>query len=235
MKHFKVCMIESSPKEITALLHAWQEGQDEAFPALLEQVLADLKRMALRYLAREPPDHTLQPTALVHEVYLRLELHELQPFSDRSEFFGFAARLMREILVDHARAKRRLKRGGGLWRVPLESALDRSHDQPLDPETILAVDEAVTRLTRLDPRQGKVVELRYFVGLTIPEIARVLEVGRATVERDWAVAKRWLGRELAPAAEGPRSGCQRDAEGAEGVGGAVTKRCRSTSNSCAEP
>jgi len=213
-------MIESSPKEITALLQAWQDGEAEAFPVLLERVLADLKQIALGYLARERSGHTLQPTALVHEVYLRLHLHELRPFSNRSEFFGFAARLMREILVDHARAKRRLKRGGGASRVPLETVLDRSLDKTLDPETILAVDEAVTRLRHLDPRQGKVVELRYFVGLTIPEIARALEVGRATVERDWAVAKRWLGRELATHQE---------------EAGAVTRRCRSTNSSCAEP
>jgi len=202
-------MSDSSRAEITALLQAWQEGEAEAFGRLLREVLAELKRLALHYLARERPGHTLQPTALVHEVYLRLEGHTLQPFSHRSEFFAFAARLMREILVDHARAKTRMKRGGDAERVPLEHALDRGFDwhldERLDPETILAVNDAVARLRELDPRQGQVVELRYFVGLTVPEIARVLEVGRATVERDWAVAKRWLGRELARGAtEGAR-------------------------------
>lgn len=194
-------MSNSPHEEITELLQAWQQGENEAFGRLLREVLAELKRLALHYLARERPGHTLQPTALVHEVYLRLEGHALQPFSHRSEFFAFAARLMREILVDHARAKTRLKRGAGTRPVPLEQALDRGLDwhldERLDPETVLAVNDAVARLRALDPRQGQVVELRYFVGLTVPEIARALDVGRATVERDWAVAKRWLGRELA--------------------------------------
>lgn len=189
--------MNTSPREeITTLLQAWQEGRSEAFPALLREVLADLKRLARRYLADERPEHTLQPTALVHEMYLRLEGERLQPFSDRSEFFAFAARLMRQILVDHARAKRRLKRGGDRARLPLEDDLDRRLDERLDPETILAVHQATERLAGFAPRQGRVVELRYFVGLTVPEIARVLGVGRATVERDWAVARRWLAREL---------------------------------------
>lgn len=189
-------MTTSTHEEITTLLRGWQTGRSEDLPRLLREVLADLKRLARRYLADERPGHTLQPTALVHEMYLRLQGDRLQPFSDRSEFFAFAARLMREILVDHARAKRRLKRGGGHSRLPAEQALDRCLDQRLEPETILAVHEAVGRLAGFAPRQGRVVELRYFVGLTVPEIARVLGVGRATVERDWAVARRWLAREL---------------------------------------
>lgn len=190
-------MITSTHEGITTLLHGWQDGRREDFPRLLREVLADLKRLARRYLADERPGHTLQPTALVHEMYLRLEGDRLQPFSDRSEFFAFAARLMRQILVDHARAKRRLKRGGGGSRLPVEQALDHRLDERLEPETVLAVHEAVGRLAAFAPRQGRVVELRYFVGLTVPEIARALGIGRATVERDWAVARRWLARELA--------------------------------------
>lgn len=169
-------------------------------------MLDELRDLARRYLAGERPGHTLQPTALVHEVYLRLVGGEVQRFARRSEFFAFAARLMREILVDHARAKQTAKRGRAAAKLPLEAALGVAAGEGLDWETVLAVDEAVNRLGRLHPRQKQVVELRYFVGLTVPEIARALELGRATVERDWAVARRWLARELGrgphPTAEG---------------------------------
>jgi len=183
--------------EVTELLRAWHEGEESAFARLLPEVLAELKRLARHYLAGERPGHTLQPTALVHELYLRIEGRPLQEFGRRSEFFAFAARLMREILVDHARRKQRLKRGGGAPRVSLDGSFDLPWDETVDAETVLAVHVAVTRLGELCPRQRQVVELRYFVGLTVPEIARALELGRATVERDWAVARRWLGRELA--------------------------------------
>lgn len=192
-------MSRGQPPEITQLLQAWRQGEEGAFDQLLPQVLDELRGLARHFLADERPGHTLQPTALVHEVYLRLVGGQVQPFTHRSEFFAFAARLMREILVDHARAKRTSKRGCGAPKLPLEAALGLASDTQLDSETLLAVDQAVTRLGRLHPRQRQVVELRYFMGLTVPEIARALELGHATVERDWAVARRWLARELSRA------------------------------------
>lgn len=180
---------------ITGLLGAWRAGEQEAFDRLVPQVLAELKGLARHYLAGERTAHTLEPTALVHEVYLRLAGAPVQAFSSRSQFFAFAARLMRQILVDHARRKRRVKRGGGASSVPLEwvGGLPAAS---VDEETVLAVDEALTRLGKVSPRQQRIVELRYFVGLTVPEVAEALELGRATVERDWAVARRWLAREI---------------------------------------
>lgn len=182
--------------EITGLLHAWRAGEAGALGRLLPEVLAELRRLARHYLSLERPGNTYQPSDLVNEAYLRLVGREAQAFEHRSEFFAFAARLMREILVDHARAKRRAKRGGSAVRLPLDEALDLSPDEGPDSATILAVNEAVTRLGELNPRHRRVVELRFFVGLTVPEIAQALGLGRATVERDWAVARRWLAREL---------------------------------------
>jgi len=186
----------STRPEITEILHAWERGEKAALDRLLPEVLDELRQLARGYLAGERPGHTLQPTALVHEVYLRLAGSPVQRFQCRSEFFAFAARLMREILVDHARTKKRQKRGGEAERLPLEEALGVA-DERIDSDTILAVDEAVERLGELSPRQRQVVELRYFVGLTVPEIAQAMELGRSTVEREWTVARRWLSRELA--------------------------------------
>lgn len=182
-------------QEISQLLAAWWEGEPSALERLLPRVIGELKVLARRYLAGEREGHTLQPTALVNEVYLRLAGHSAQAFPSRTEFFAFTARLMREILVDHARAKRRAKRGGGALRVPLEEAFGLPASR-VDEETVLAVDEALTRLGDASQRRRQVVELRYFVGLTVPEIATALELGRATVERDLAVARRWLAREI---------------------------------------
>lgn len=187
--------VSTSP-EITEILHAWERGEKAALDRLLPEVLDELRQLARGYLSGERPGHTLQPTALVHEVYLRLAGSRVQRFQCRSEFFAFAARLMREILVDHARTKKRQKRGGEAERLPLEEALGVA-DEWIDSDTILAVDEAVERLGELSPRQRQVVELRYFVGLTVPEIAQAMELGRSTVEREWTVARRWLSRELA--------------------------------------
>lgn len=180
---------------VTELLGAWKRGEPAAFDRLLPRVLDELQGLARHYLAGERAGHTLQPTALVNEVYLRLAGPPVQAFANRSQFFAFAARLMRQILVDHARGKRRAKRGGTASRVPLEGVLDLSA-ATVDEETILAVDAALARLEEVSPRQHRVVELRYFVGLTVPEVAEAMGLGRATVERDWAVARRWLAREI---------------------------------------
>jgi RNA polymerase sigma factor (TIGR02999 family) len=180
---------------------------DDASPAVVETserdaaasgtvfplVYAELRRMARHYLARERPGHTLQATALVHEVYLRLVPQGVALSDDRASFVGIAAHVMREILVEHARSRHRLKRGGGQARIPLEEGaggLEPAFDRWED------LDRALDRLADLDVRQARVVELRYFGGLTVDETADVLGVSPKTVKRDWSVARAWLRREL---------------------------------------
>lgn len=180
---------------ITRLLEDWRGGDEAALAELLPVVFEELRRIARRHLAGETPGHTLQPTALVNEVYLRLAGGQAK-LQNRAHFFAFAARLMREILVDHARARKAVKRGGDAVRVDFELALGIAADEGLDLETILAIDTALERLEALDERQARIVELRYFSGLTLPEIAEVLGVSLATVERGWSVARRWLAREI---------------------------------------
>lgn len=156
-------------------------------------VYAELRRVAQRYLARERPGHTLQATALVHEVYLRLVPQAEATWEDRGKFVGIAAHVMRQVLVEHARSRRRLKRGGEAERLPLEgdvAAIQADADRWDD------LDRALNRLAALDARQAKVVELRYFGGMTVEEAARVLGVSEKTVKRDWSVARAWLRREL---------------------------------------
>lgn len=159
-------------------------------------VVEEMRRIARRYLAREGQGHTLQPTALVNEVYLRLAAGAPPDGVGRSAFFACASRLMREVLVDHARARLASKRGGGRAQAPLEAATSVAAPRGPDPEMLLALDAALSRLHRLDPRQARVVELRTFAGLTIDEIAVVLSISRASTERDWATARRFLAREL---------------------------------------
>jgi RNA polymerase sigma factor (TIGR02999 family) len=164
-------------------------GSATLFPLLY----AELRRLARRYLGRERPGHTLQATALVHEVYLRLVPQVDATWEDRGKFVGIAAHVMRRILVEHARSRRRLKRGGDAERLPLEQ--DVAAVDP-DAERWDDLDRALDRLAALDPRQAKVVELRYFGGMTVEEAARVLGVSEKTVKRDWSVARAWLRREL---------------------------------------
>ncbi len=187
-------------REITDLLHDWNDRDEQALGRLMPVVVEELRRLADRYLAGESPGHTLQPTALVNEVYLRLACERVGKFENRSHFFAFAARLMREILVDHARARHTAKRGGGARRVDLAEALNLPDPRAPDRVTLIAVDDALKRLERIDPRQRLIVELRYFTGLTMKEIAAVLETSLATVERHWTVARRWLVREIRRAA-----------------------------------
>jgi RNA polymerase sigma factor (TIGR02999 family) len=181
------------PKPVTDLLMNWSKGDLEAREALMPLVYDELRRLAASYLRRERPDHTLQATALVNEAYLRLGEEKNVNWHSRSHFFGVSAKLMRRILVDHARGHLAEKRGSGMPKVGLTEAIAMSKEQPAD---LLALDESLTRLAELDPQQGRIVELRVFAGLTVEETAQLLKISRATVKRDWAVAKAWLLRDL---------------------------------------
>jgi len=184
----------SSSKVITELLESWSHGDRAAFDELVPLVYDELHRVAGRHLRHERPDHSVQPTALVHEAYLKLIDQRRVQWKNRAHFFGVAARLMRRILVDHARNRRAAKRGGGEPRL----TLDEADAVPLEPEvSLLALDDALTQLEIIDPRQSQIVELRYFGGLTITETAAVVGVSEATIGREWSVAKAWLFRELA--------------------------------------
>jgi RNA polymerase sigma factor (TIGR02999 family) len=178
--------------DVTGLLVAWSKGDEGARGRLIETVYGELRRLARGYLQRERPDHSLPPTALVHEAYLKLVDQRRVHWQNRTQFFAIAAHVMRRILVDHARSRHALKRGAG-DRVSLE---DR--DAGFEPPgvDVLALDLALERLASIYPRQGQLVELRFFGGLTVEEIATVLGVAPITVKRDWALAKAWLYREL---------------------------------------
>ena len=181
---------DSEKSDITELLIAWSDGRSEALDALMPKVYADLRRVAAGYMRREAAGHPLQPTALVHEAYVRLVDQKHVQWRNRAHFFGVAANLMRRILVDHARRRRADKRGGDWERVTLagdEVAID-SHKE-ID---VLALHEALERLAAFDPQQERIVELRYFGGLTIEEAAEVLGISAATVVREWTIAKAWL-------------------------------------------
>jgi RNA polymerase sigma factor (TIGR02999 family) len=186
---------DSSP---TALLLAWGHGDAAAFDQLVPLVHDELQRVARRYMARERPDHTLQATALVNEVYLRLIETDRVQWQNRAHFFAVAARMMRRILVDFARARLNDKRGGGVQRVTLDDAVAVAQAPSVD---LVALDEALERLGSIDSRQSQIVELRFFGGLTLDEAAAVLKVSRDTVKRDWRFAKLWLARELSAIAK----------------------------------
>lgn len=178
---------------LTSLLLAWGRGDTSAFDQLVPLVHDELQRVARRYMARERPDHTLQATALVNEVYLRLIETDRVQWQNRAHFFAVAARMMRRILVDFARARLNDKRGGGFQRVTLDDASAVAQAPSVD---LVALDEALDRLGSIDSRQSQIVELRFFGGLTLDEAAEVLQVSRDTVKRDWRFAKLWLAREL---------------------------------------
>ncbi len=181
---------------ITKQLKEWSERQDtEADNALLELVYAELHRQAHRYLQKERAGHTLQTTALVNEAYLKLIRQKSVTWESRSHFFAIAATLMRRILIDYAKSKHRERRGGGVEEVPLEDALTIAVSNDTDFD-LLALDEALNRLAEKEAHLAKIVELRFFSGLSVPETAEVLGVSESTVKRDWAMAKAWLYREL---------------------------------------
>ena len=184
--------------DITRLLHEWRGGDKAALERLIPLVHGELHALASRYLSRERRDHTLQTTALVNEAYLKLAGQRNVDWQNRAHFFGIAAQLMRRILVDHARRDGRVKRGAGAPHVPIQD-LDPPAAEAIDPADAVALDRALSRLEVMDPQQGRVVELRYFGGLTIEETAEVMGVSTATVKRDWAVARAWLYREITDA------------------------------------
>jgi RNA polymerase sigma factor (TIGR02999 family) len=176
------------------LLVEWSHGDQNALERLTPLVYSELRRLARRHLSRERSDHTLQSTALVHEAYLRLiDQHSVQ-WQNRAHFFGVAAQLIRRILIDHARARQAGKRGAGACLLSLDEALDSpAEGRALD---IVALDDALEQLATIDPRQSRIVELRFFAGLTVQETAEVLNISTPTVNREWNAAKAWLFREL---------------------------------------
>lgn len=180
-------------QNVTELLNDWSRGNKEALDQLVPLVYDELRRQAARYLRREQVGHTLQTTALIHEAYLRLVDQRSVHWQNRAQFFGIAGQMMRRILVDHARTKKRAKRGGSDIRVSLDQAVSISSKKDLD---IVALDEALGRLEEIDPQQSRIVELRFFSGLSVEETAAVLGISAATVKRDWSVAKAWLHREI---------------------------------------
>ena len=185
--------MENRPDAVSSLLRAWGRGNLQARDELVPLVYSELRRRAAAYLRRERADHTLQPTALVHEAYLRLIGQERVAWQNRAQFFGIAAQMMRRILVDHAREHQAAKRSGTVWKVPFDDRIGAA--QPRECELLL-LDQALTELARLDPRQAQVVELRYFGGLAEHEVAAVLSLSRATVTREWQTARAWLYRRM---------------------------------------
>jgi RNA polymerase sigma factor (TIGR02999 family) len=175
------------------LLAQWSRGDAQAREALVPLVYDELRRLAASYLLRERPDHTLQPTALVNEAYLRLVEQKHVQWKDKGHFFAITAKLMRRILVDHARGHLAEKRGSGVAKVSLDGVMAMSAEQPWE---LLSLDESLSRLAKMDSRQAQIVELRVFGGLSIEEIAQAVQVSPATVKRDWSMAKAWLTVEI---------------------------------------
>jgi len=182
------------PEGVTRLLVEWQNGDEKALESLIPIVYGELRAIARRYLSRESPGHTLQSTALVHETYFKLVGQQRMRWQNRAQFFGIAAQMMRRILVDHARHLSRDKRGGAATKLSLDEAMAKA-----EPETevdLLALDEALTSLALIDPRGARIIELRFFSGLTLDETAEVLGISSGTVKRDWSTARAWLYREM---------------------------------------
>jgi len=186
--------VESERGQVTDLLIRFREGDRHAEAELIPLVYNELRRLASRYLNRERGDHTLQPTALVHEAFIRMVNEDQPPWQNRAHFFGVAARLMRQILVDHARRRQSLKRGGSRERTGLNEEFKVY--SPEKSAELLALDDALERLAHQDERQSRVVEMKYFVGLDIDDIAKVLDISPRTVKRDWTMAKAWLHQEM---------------------------------------
>jgi RNA polymerase sigma factor (TIGR02999 family) len=185
--------MEPPSEQITRLLQSWNEGDESAIDKLVPLVYDELHRLAQRYMADERPSHTLQTTALVNEAYVRLVDSAHANWEGRAHFFGVCARVMRRILVDWARSRHALKRGGDLHSLDLDEALAVAKQPGAD---LVGIDDALNALTAIDPRKGQVVELRFFGGLSVKETAEFLKISPETVQRDWKLAKSWLRREL---------------------------------------
>ena len=186
-------MSQPAPHEITGLLVAWSDGDESALDRLIPLVYEELRKLAHRYMSKERPDHTLQTTALVNEAYLRLVNWKEVHWQNRAHFFAVSAQMMRRILVDFARNRQYLKRGGGALQVSLGEAAALTECRTSD---LVALDEALTALFEVDKRKGQVVEMRFFGGLSVKEASAVLKVSEETIMRDWRLAKVWLLREL---------------------------------------
>lgn len=186
-------MQANSSTPVTQLLGRWRSGDLRALDSLIPLVYDELRSIAQHYLRNERPGHTLQSTALVHEAYVRMTNQDLPEWQNRAHFFAVAAQLMRQILVDHARAHRAGKRGSGVCNVALDEAMGKAQAVDVD---ILALDEALKTLSDMDPQQAKIVELKFFGGLSIEDTAAVMGVSSSTVKRDWVTARAWLHREL---------------------------------------
>lgn len=184
---------DETQHDITVLLQRWSGGDAAAFDQLVPLVYRELRAIAQNYLSRERASHTLQSTALVHELYERMVRQELPQWQNRSQFFAVAALLMRRILVDHARSRKAEKRGGDVVKVSVDELANISAPVDLD---IVALDDALTQLAKLDPQQSRVVEMKIFVGLSNDDMADVLGISKSTVKRDWETARVWLYREL---------------------------------------
>jgi RNA polymerase sigma-70 factor (ECF subfamily) len=191
-------MTKPSPHEVSQLLLAWSDGDQSALDKLVPLVHAELRRLASHYMSRERAGHSLQTTALVNEAYLRLVDYKRMQWQGRAHFFAVSAQLMRRILVEHARSRQYLKHGGGAARVSLEEAAVISEERAAD---LVALDDALENLAAIDQRKSRVVELRFFGGLSVEETAEVLKVSPVTVMRDWSTAKAWLYRELSQGGE----------------------------------
>jgi RNA polymerase sigma factor (TIGR02999 family) len=183
----------ASPTQVTELLRRWNGGDVAAREALVPLVYDELRRLARYYLASQRSDHTLQSTAIVHEAYLRLAGHDNVHWENRSHFFAVAAQLMRRILVDHARKRNAAKRGGANLTLLVDEAAEPSSRREMD---LVALDDALKALAALDERQSRIVELRFFGGLSIEDTSRVLEISPATVKREWSTARAWLYEEI---------------------------------------
>lgn len=196
--------MQITKEEVTELLLRWSDGDQRALEHLMPLVTHELRLLAQTFFRGERRDHTLQATELVNEVYLKLVDQRRVNWQNRAQFFAFASTLMRRLLVDHARGKKAAKRGSGLATVPLEEVLVTS--DVADPDLVLTIDECLTRLAELDPRQARIVQMRYFTGLTMEEIAEVEGVSLATVKREWRTARLWLLHELRSRRDGEDQG-----------------------------
>lgn len=181
------------PQEITQLLLSWSKGDEAALDRLVPLVYPELRKLARRYMGRENPGHTLQTSALINEAYLRLVDQQHVQWKDRAHFFAVATQVMRHILIDHARKYRYSKRGAGAQHVPLDEVAVLGQERAVD---LVALDDALTSLAKIDERKSKIVELRFFGGLSVEETAEVMKVSAVTVMREWRIAKAWLHREI---------------------------------------